>query len=69
MSIHAPTLMEKLQQRVPQFSVVPLLGLGVTVVLWMSCYIVPSDSVAMLQRFGKFQKVLKPTNSMNSPVP
>ena len=60
MSIHAPTLMEKLQQRVPQFSVVPLLGLGVAVVLWMSWYTVPSDSVAMLQRFGKFQTEVQP---------
>lgn len=42
------------------FQLWPIIGIGLAVVLWMSWYTVPSDSVAIVQRFGKYHAEVPP---------
>ncbi|WP_286828830.1 MULTISPECIES: FtsH protease activity modulator HflK [Kordiimonas] len=46
----------------------PMLGLAVAFTLWSSVYTVPSDSVAVVQRFGKYLKQVPPGLHMKLPL-
>jgi len=51
------------KQRIPNAPRAPLLLFALVmtgVVVWSAYYAVPSDSVAVVQRFGKYQKVVSP---------
>ena len=60
MPLHESSLIEKLQQPLRNIGFVPLVLLLISIALWTMWYTIPSDSVGMLQRFGKFQNEVQP---------
>lgn len=60
MPLRESSLIEKLQQPLRNIGFVPLVLLLIGIALWTMWYTIPSDSVGMLQRFGKFQNEVQP---------
>lgn len=53
-------VVEKLNQWKAKLTGIPVLLVLIGMILWMSWYTVPSDSVAIVQRFGKYQAEVPP---------
>ncbi len=60
MPLRESSLIEKLWQPLRNIGFIPLVLLVIGIALWTTWYTIPSDSVGMLQRFGKFQNEVQP---------
>lgn len=60
MPLRESNLIEKLWQPLRNIGFIPLVLLVIGIALWTTWYTIPSDSVGMLQRFGKFQNEVQP---------